>query len=170
MLSAAASAPILSDAEFARQYELHFERTVRALRRICGSRWDLEGIAQDGWLRAWAGRAQFRGDSSFLTWISRIVYLQFLQQRRKKYELQIASDAPEPSCSVDYDTAIYLEQLLSRTSTKSSNRLLSDMQGELQYPLGNRMRTKLVRDRKLVRASALPKYRRQALLRILRSL
>lgn len=45
----------------------------RIARRITGSHAEADDLAQETFCRAWSGLAEFRGDSSFRTWLHRIV-------------------------------------------------------------------------------------------------
>ncbi len=43
-----------------------------------------DDLAQETFLEAWRGLANFRGDSAFATWLYRIAYSRFLMQARKR--------------------------------------------------------------------------------------
>jgi RNA polymerase sigma factor (sigma-70 family) len=43
-----------------------------------------DDLAQETFLEAWRGIANFRGDSAFATWLYRIAYSRFLMQARKR--------------------------------------------------------------------------------------
>jgi len=60
-------------AAFRKLVERHSVRAMALARRMLGSDVDAEEAAQDAFLRAWRALPRFRGDSSFSTWLHRIV-------------------------------------------------------------------------------------------------
>jgi RNA polymerase sigma-70 factor, ECF subfamily len=60
----------------------HQDRAFGLALRILRSRPDAEEAAQDAFLKAWRGLAGFRGDSSFATWLYRIVARTALDRAR----------------------------------------------------------------------------------------
>jgi RNA polymerase sigma-70 factor (ECF subfamily) len=52
----------------------HKDKTFNLAYRICGNREDAEEIAQDGFLKAFKSLKSFKMQSSFATWLYRIVY------------------------------------------------------------------------------------------------
>lgn len=52
----------------------HKDKTFNLAYRICGNREDAEEIAQDGFLKAFKSLKNFKMQSSFATWLYRIVY------------------------------------------------------------------------------------------------
>ena len=63
--------------------------------RITGNREDSEEVAQDVFLKAYNGLAEFRGTSKFSTWLYKITYNQSISKIRKK-QLNVQSyDAME---------------------------------------------------------------------------
>lgn len=62
--------------------ERHKDRVYATALRITGSPRDAEEVAQDAFVRAWRSLSGFRGDSSFSTWIYRIVFRLGLDRRR----------------------------------------------------------------------------------------
>jgi RNA polymerase sigma-70 factor (ECF subfamily) len=60
-------------AAFGRLVELHQDRAYGLALRLIGSAVDAEEAAQDAFVRAWRALPAFRGESSFGTWLHRIV-------------------------------------------------------------------------------------------------
>ncbi len=54
------------------------------LRLTRGNHAAADDLAQETFLEAWRGIANFRGDSAFATWLYRIAYSRFLMQARKR--------------------------------------------------------------------------------------
>jgi RNA polymerase sigma-70 factor, ECF subfamily len=52
--------------------------------RFCGNPYDAEDLTQEVFLNAYRGIGRFRGDSSFQTWLRRIMVNSFLNHRRRK--------------------------------------------------------------------------------------
>ncbi len=83
---------------------LHQDRAYGLALRMTRSPADAEEVAQDAFVRAWSALARFRGESSFGTWLHRIVARRALDRveelrRRGAREVTIAEDAvhPEPA-------------------------------------------------------------------------
>ncbi|MGH8377732.1 MAG: RNA polymerase sigma factor, partial [Gammaproteobacteria bacterium] len=77
-------------AAFERLYRQHAGRVYAVCLRITSDRGAAEECAQDAFVRAWEALAQFRGDSSFGTWLMRIainVALQRLKLERRHLRL-----------------------------------------------------------------------------------
>ena len=60
----------------------HSERLYNVSFGLLGNAQDAEEVVQDAFLRAYRAMDKFRGDSSFLTWIQRIV----INLSRNKYQ------------------------------------------------------------------------------------
>jgi RNA polymerase sigma-70 factor (ECF subfamily) len=71
------------------------KRAMHALAlRFCGNHHDAEDLSQEVFLNAYRAMDRFRGDSSFHTWLRRIMVNSFLSHKRKK-ELLRGSDITE---------------------------------------------------------------------------
>jgi len=71
------------------------KRAMHALAlRFCGNHHDAEDLSQEVFLNAYRAIDRFRGDSSFHTWLRRIMVNSFLSHKRKK-ELPRAADVTE---------------------------------------------------------------------------
>jgi len=62
--------------------------------RFCGNHHDAEDLSQEVFLNAYRAMDRFRGDSSFHTWLRRIMVNSFLSHKRRK-ELPRAGDVTE---------------------------------------------------------------------------
>jgi RNA polymerase sigma-70 factor, ECF subfamily len=61
------------------------KRSMHALAlRFCGNHHDAEDLVQEVFLNAYKAIDRFRGDSSFHTWLHRIMVNSFVSQKRKK--------------------------------------------------------------------------------------
>jgi RNA polymerase sigma-70 factor (ECF subfamily) len=62
--------------------------------RFCGNHHDAEDLSQEVFLNAYRAIGQFRGDSSFHTWLRRIMVNSFLSHKRRKV-LPYSADVTE---------------------------------------------------------------------------
>ncbi|MCR4995504.1 MAG: RNA polymerase sigma factor [Bacteroidales bacterium] len=73
-----------SERAFAQLVRAHQEAVRRFLVRLTGGDQMLaDDLAQEAFIRAWQGLKSFRGGSSFETWLMKIAYRTFLDERRK---------------------------------------------------------------------------------------
>src|SRR5437867_4070729 len=68
---------------FDRLVEAHRRSVYRLAYRLLGNHADADDLAQDAFLRVYRSLGHFRGESSFRTWITRIV-LNLAADRRKE--------------------------------------------------------------------------------------
>ncbi|MCR4397702.1 MAG: sigma-70 family RNA polymerase sigma factor [Firmicutes bacterium] len=74
------------------QLVLAYEKMVYNLAfRMMGNHEDASDVAQEAFLRAFASLRRFRGDSSFSTWISRIVSNICLDELRRRHRRRVTS-------------------------------------------------------------------------------
>jgi len=69
---------------FERLYKAHVNRVFTLCTRMCGSRVRGEELTQDVFVRTWEKLPQFRGESSFSTWIHRIAVNIVLTDRKNE--------------------------------------------------------------------------------------
>src|SRR5215213_7753315 len=69
---------------FERLYRAHVNRVFTLCTRMCGSRVRGEELTQDVFVRTWEKLPQFRGESSFSTWIHRIAVNIVLTDRKNE--------------------------------------------------------------------------------------
>ena len=67
MRPASAFEPLLDEAEFGRLFERHRRELHVHCYRMVGSLQEAEDLVQETFLRAWRGRAGYRGSASFRT-------------------------------------------------------------------------------------------------------
>lgn len=84
-------------------YQAHSGRVYTVVRRLVGHDALAEDVSQDAWIRAFQRISQFRGDSSFGTWIYRLATntaLNRLRRLKRRPEVeappQLSSTAPPP--------------------------------------------------------------------------
>jgi RNA polymerase sigma-70 factor (ECF subfamily) len=71
-------------------------RLYRVARSVVRDDGEAEDVLQEAYLRAFSALAEFRGDSSLATWLTRIVLNEALQRRRRRIDLPAPRiDAPE---------------------------------------------------------------------------
>jgi RNA polymerase sigma-70 factor, ECF subfamily len=72
----------------------HNRRLYRVVRSITRNDADAEDVLQDAYLKAFRALANFRGDSTLSTWLTRIVLNEALQCRRRRVMEPAASNTP----------------------------------------------------------------------------
>ena len=88
------------------------------LRLVRGNQALADDLAQETFLEAWRGIANFRGDSAFATWLYRIAYSRFLMQARKRKEDPLAEgfEGEAPSTAGASEARIDLERAMAKLS------------------------------------------------------
>jgi len=133
---------------FGNLYERHWLRLFRSAFRILRNREDAEDAVQQSFQRAFTRLGQFRQDSTFSTWITRIAIneaLMLLRQRRKlsssfqcqndgvneTWEVGIADGCPTPEQGlVEHEVRSLIHQAISRLRENlQSVVLLTGLQG-----------------------------------------
>jgi RNA polymerase sigma-70 factor (ECF subfamily) len=157
---------------------LHQDRAYGLALRITRSPADAEEVAQDAFVRAWLALARFRGESSFATWLHRIVARRALDRlselnarRGRGVEVEEAASLPDPvvaapggSAPGDFAAATRgrrLERLVMRLPTAQrmavtlyyyENRSVEQAAAILGMPQ-NTVKTHLARARAALRAA-----------------
>jgi RNA polymerase sigma-70 factor (ECF subfamily) len=72
------------DAAFCALVEIHARRVHRLAMQFCRNSHDAEDLSQEVWLKAHRAINQFRGESSFFTWLRQILVRTFLSHQRGK--------------------------------------------------------------------------------------
>ncbi len=110
-----------SDAAFAELVNRHQARLRAFLRRLCGSDYLADDIAQDTFIKAHAALKDFHGGGSFRSWLFAIAYREFLQTRRKEVAttklgealLSEAQNTTRADTSAEMDLSLDLRQALA---------------------------------------------------------
>jgi RNA polymerase sigma-70 factor (ECF subfamily) len=105
-------------AAFSALARLHQSKVRGLLLRLTRGRHALaEDLAQETFLEAWRGIANFRGESSFSTWLYRIAYSRFLMHARRRKDEQLDDWQGEaPSGEGAAHARIDLERAMAKLS------------------------------------------------------
>jgi len=166
-------------AAYRRLVERYSEIAYGLALRMLGSPSDAEEVAQDGFLRAWRALPRFRGDSSFSTWLHRIVVrraldraatLQARRARETGLDSAAAAEAPAPGGGRATGELLRLDRLLASLSDAQravvvlyyyEDRSVEEVSHTLGIPAGT-VKTHLHRARGLLRAGWVEEERRSA--------
>ena len=167
-------------AAYRRLVERYSDRAYGLALRMLGSPSEAEEVAQDGFLRAWRALPGFRGDSSFSTWLHRIIVRRALDRAavlktRRAHETGLddaaAIEAPDRSGGAESEAlAGRLDRLLgSLTGVQRAAILLyyyedhsvEQVSQTLGIPIGT-VKTHLHRARGILRAGWLEEERRSS--------
>ena len=74
---------MLERSEFERLVDVHYQSLYRVAYRLVHDHADAEEVVQEAFLKAWTRRDQFRHESTFKTWIYRIVVNTAISWQRK---------------------------------------------------------------------------------------
>ena len=149
--------------------ERHRDRVHGLARRMLRSDPDAEEVAQDAFVRAWRALPGFRGDSSFGTWLHRIVMRLSLDRleamRRRQRREPALEDALEPAVEgPDHDARLRARKLDALVANLSDaqraavtlyyyeERSVEDVARVLNLP-ENTVKTHLSRARAVLRAA-----------------
>jgi RNA polymerase sigma-70 factor (ECF subfamily) len=113
-----------SEEAFAMLVDLHRDRAFGLALRITRSRADAEDVAQEAFVRAWQALPAFRGESSFGTWLHRIVARRALDRaaslkvREKRHAPLDDAEVASPATAAVRDPllATRLERLMAELS------------------------------------------------------
>jgi RNA polymerase sigma-70 factor (ECF subfamily) len=143
-------------------YRRHTPRLRLLVLRILGGREaDSEDVVQEAWIRAVAGAGEFRGDSSFATWLGGIGVRVAWEAIRKRRPTDALTSADEPAIDPpDSGERLDLEEALGRLPDDyRAVVVLHDVEGfghdEIAASLGiaaGTSRSHLFRARRLLRA------------------
>lgn len=74
----------------------HRDRVFRVALRLLGDPHDAEDAAQEAFVDAWRALPRFRQDSSFVTWLHKIVVNRCLQRQRRRRSVSLPLDSEVP--------------------------------------------------------------------------
>lgn len=100
--------------QFSIEYQKGYGRTLGFLRSKGQPIQDCEELAQEAWTKAWAKRHTFRGESSFLSWVTSIAFTSMLLAFKKNRRYVALEDVTSPDSTHRIDATIDAETLLSR--------------------------------------------------------
>ena len=107
----------------------HAPMAYRVALRLCGDHHDAQDVAQEALIAAWQNLDQFREDSSFATWLYRIVTRRALNKVTREHITEaldllsaLADPAPEPPAQAERDlTADAVTSALARLPLPSAS-------------------------------------------------
>jgi RNA polymerase sigma-70 factor, ECF subfamily len=150
---------------FAALVERYRDRAYGLALRLVRSAPDAEEVAQDAFVRAWRSLADFRGDSSFGTWLYRIVWRRALDRSAvlrtrhgRETELEaapeaVAAHATEKTSAMDWERlteGLNESQRAAVTLFYYEDMSVKDVARVLEMPEGT-VKTHLSRARTLLR-------------------
>lgn len=121
---------------FAQLVQRHQAMVRAQLRRLTQNDFArADDLAQEVFLLAWRKLHQFRGDSSFATWLYRIAYTCFLRDHRKDVALETghAADDEPADTSADPDLKLDVERAFQQLSIAEQRVLLHHIQMGLSH-------------------------------------
>lgn len=113
-------------------FDIHYPKILSAAKRIFGNSDQASDLAQDTFLKAYKNLSSFKGDSSFYTWVYKILVNTCIDARRKssyKYEVATSEDyllnssnndplvSPFHSHQWSQEDAVYASQLRNYISS-----------------------------------------------------
>jgi RNA polymerase sigma-70 factor (ECF subfamily) len=131
-----AGARAIGMASFEALYRANVSRVYALCARLCADRALAEHLTQDAFVRAWERRDDFRGESSFATWVSRIAVTVVLDERRARArrERRVVADddavSGAASAPPSSDEGLDLERAIARLPEGARTVLvLHDVEG-----------------------------------------
>lgn len=123
LVERAATRDVAAFSALARQHQSNVRGLLLRLTR--GNHALADDLAQETFLEAWRGIANFRGDSAFATWLYRIAYSRFLMQARKRKPDEPLDDWQGESPSGESATVarVDLERAFAKLSATESAAL-----------------------------------------------
>jgi len=86
----------------------HYQKVYNYALRICGGNGQLAAdLAQDGFLKAFLKIKKMRADSSFSTWLWRIIYNSFIDYCRKESKCQIGLEEVAEEGSINQEDSLF---------------------------------------------------------------
>jgi len=113
----------------------HRARVYRVALRMLGNRTDAEDATQDAFLKAWRALPRFRGESSFATWMYRVVVNQCLSSDRGRRPVVFLPDQVDPAPGPDDHTegrarlAAFYRALATVTPEQRTVVVLRELEG-----------------------------------------
>lgn len=109
------------ESAFAQLVELHQKKVYNLAYRMTGNHEDAMDVSQEAFLKAWKALPNFKGDSSFSTWMYRLTTnaaIDFLRKQKPKDSLTSTYEADEegtelqiPDTSISPETALMHKEL-----------------------------------------------------------
>ena len=114
----------------------HRDRTYRVALTLLDSRADAEDVAQESLVQAWTSLHRFRGDSSFTSWLYRIVVNKSRDSQRRARRVPEPVDPQTPGLDeqlvAEPDSALVVEQA---RRTAALRGVIATLPFELRAPL-----------------------------------
>lgn len=93
----------------------HQSQLRASLRKMTGGQIELaDDIAQETFILAWKNIRTFRFEARFSTWLYRIAFNAWQSEVRKKQEVAMNDDTPEPEATPSHATAVGMKRDLER--------------------------------------------------------
>lgn len=114
---------------FAALFDLHKRRVYSLCLRMTGNVVEAEDLAQDAFIQVFRKLATFRGDSSFSTWLYRVVVNTVLMKMRKRQLRQVSLDEPVrmESSLVPRDVGCHDPELMGTVDRIALDRAIEEL-------------------------------------------
>lgn len=126
-------------------YSEHSGRVYSVVRRVVGDDHLAEDVSQDAWVRAFQKLDQFRGDSSFGTWMHRLAVNSALNcLRRRSRRPDVEAGAVPPAGPPPVDETVLNQKLIAQALDRLSPGyrtilVLHDVEGLTHDDIAERM-------------------------------